>query len=93
MVRRTVAEAHDRPSLVTEIACDVGAEILEGIRAPGEDLNSVDLSRRYDTSRTPVREALMLLEKEGLIEVPPRRRPSVMVLRLAGGPSTSVAGL
>ena len=82
VVRRTVAEAHDRPSLVTEIACDVGAEILEGIRAPGEDLNSVDLSRRYDTSRTPVREALMLLEKEGLIEVPPRRRPRVMVLRL-----------
>ena len=82
VVRRTVAESHDRPSLVTEIACDVGAEILEGIRAPGEDLNSVDLSRRYATSRTPVREALMLLEKEGLIEVPPRRRPSVMMLRL-----------
>lgn len=82
VVRRTVAETHDRPSLVTEIACDVGAEILEGVRAPGEDLNSVDLSRRYDTSRTPVREALMLLEKEGLIEIPPRRRPSVMVLRL-----------
>ncbi len=83
MVKRIVAEAHDRPSLVTEIACDVGAEILEEIRAPAEDLNSVDLSRRYRTSRTPVREALMLLEKQALIDVPPRRRPRVTVLRPA----------
>ncbi len=73
---------HDRPSLVTLIACDVGAEILEGVLRPGDDLNSVDLSRHYKTSRTPVREALMLLEKERLVEVPPRRRPRVVLLAL-----------
>ncbi len=82
VIARIIADGQDRESLVTRIACDVGAEILEGIRNPGDDLNSVELSRTYKTSRTPVREALMLLEKEGLVEVPPRRRPRVMRLSL-----------
>jgi len=77
LVQRIVAEGHDRPSLVSVIACEVGAEIIEGLRQPGEDLNSVELSRRFSTSRTPIREALMLLEKEGLVVVPPRKRPRV----------------
>jgi DNA-binding GntR family transcriptional regulator len=82
IIRRVVAERHDRPSLVSEIACDIGAEIIEGLRLPGDDLNSVELSRRYSTSRTPIREALMLLEKEGLVDVPPRRRPRVATLEV-----------
>src|SRR3954471_18207049 len=68
VVRRIVAERHDRPSLVSQIACEIGAEIIGGIRQPGDDLNSVELARRYRTSRTPIREALMLLEKEGLVD-------------------------
>jgi DNA-binding GntR family transcriptional regulator len=77
-----VAEHHDRPSLVSRIACAIGAEIIEDVRAPGDDLNSVELSRRHKTSRTPIREALMLLEKEGLVRVLPRRRPRVATLEL-----------
>src|SRR6185437_10915614 len=77
IVRRIVAQQHDRPSLVPEIAVKLGAEIVEGLRPPGSDLNSVDLARRFKTSRTPIREALLLLERQGLITIPPRRRPSV----------------
>jgi DNA-binding GntR family transcriptional regulator len=79
---RLVAEQHDRPSLVSKIACEIAAEIVEGIRHPDDDLNSVELARRYQTSRTPIREALMLLEKEGLVEMPPRRRPRVTDLTI-----------
>lgn len=79
---RLVTEQHDRPSLVSKIACEVAAEIIEDIRKPGDDLNSVELARRYKTSRTPIREALMLLEKEGLVEMPPRRRPRVAALTI-----------
>ncbi|GGG44134.1 GntR family transcriptional regulator [Caldovatus sediminis] len=82
IVRRTVSKDAERPSLVAEIACVVGAEILEGVRLPGADLNSVELARRFRTSRTPVREALVILEKEGLVEIPPRRRPRVAMLSL-----------
>jgi DNA-binding GntR family transcriptional regulator len=77
IVRRIVASRHDRPSLVSELACELGAEIIEAVRTPGADLNSATLATHYRTSRTPIREALMLLEKEGLVDVPPRRRPRV----------------
>lgn len=67
-------------SQVGRIALDVGVEIVNGTLAPGADLNSVELAKQYGTSRTPVREALMLLEKKGLVEIPPRRRPRVVNL-------------
>ncbi|MCO5065258.1 MAG: GntR family transcriptional regulator [Rhizobiaceae bacterium] len=76
-IRRIISDRHDRPSLVSDIACSVGADILIGIRPPGADINSVELARTFHTSRTPTREGLMLLEKEGLVEIPPRRRPRV----------------
>jgi DNA-binding GntR family transcriptional regulator len=79
-IRRIIAARDDRNSLVTQIAIEVGAEIIEDVVPPGHDLNSVDLARRYETSRTPIREALMLLEKESLVDIPPRRRPRVKVM-------------
>jgi DNA-binding GntR family transcriptional regulator len=64
-------------SLVGKIAEWIGSAIIEGRLCPGDDLNSVALSKQFHTSRTPVREALMILEKEGLVTIPPRRRPHV----------------
>jgi DNA-binding GntR family transcriptional regulator len=69
-------------SLVGVIAAEVGQEIVEGRLEPGADLNSVELARRFGTSRTPVREALLLLEKQGLVEIPARRRPRVAGIEL-----------
>ncbi|MFE4966167.1 GntR family transcriptional regulator [Streptomyces sp. NPDC056660] len=66
-----------REPLVAQIAEWVGSGIIEGRLQPGQDLNSVELSNRFETSRTPVREALMLLEQEGLVEMKARRRPRV----------------
>jgi DNA-binding GntR family transcriptional regulator len=81
-IRGIIAARDDRNSLVTQIASEVGAEIIEEFVPPGHDLNSVELARRYKTSRTPIREALMLLEKEGLVDIPPRRRPRVIVMEI-----------
>ncbi len=78
IIRRIISDRHDRPSLVSDIACSVGADILQGILPPGADINSVELARTFKTSRTPTRESLLLLEKEGLVEIPPRRRPRVV---------------
>lgn len=66
-----------REPLVVQVATWVGMGVIEGRLHPGQDLNSVDLSHRFKTSRTPVREALMLLEQEGLVEIRARRRPRV----------------
>lgn len=76
-IRRVLSRGEEHDSLVIDIAGTIGAEILDGTLPPACDLNSVDLADRFGTSRTPVREALALLEKEGLVEVPPRRRPRV----------------
>lgn len=62
-------------SLVGKIAVEVALDIIEERVSPGGDLNSFELAKRFGTSRTPVREALLLLEKQGMVEVPPRRRP------------------
>ncbi|AGS35368.1 transcriptional regulator [Corynebacterium maris DSM 45190] len=64
-------------SLAGRIAIDVGMRIIQGELLPGSDLNSVDLASDFNSSRTPVREALLMLEKQGLVEVPARRRPVV----------------
>lgn len=69
-------------SLVGRIAAEIASDISEGRLTPGADLNSVELAARFGTSRTPVREALMLLETEGLVEIPPRRRPRVAHISL-----------
>ena len=47
--------------------------ILEGRVAPGEKLNEVELARALGISRTPVREAINRLGKEGLVEIFPQR--------------------
>lgn len=84
IIRRIVSKANDEQSLIVEIASTIGAEILYGLREQGSELNSVDVSRQLGASRTPVRVALQILEQEGLVELPPRRRPRVAVLSIEG---------
>jgi len=71
-----------RQPLVVEVATWVGLGIIEGRLRPGADLNSVELSQRFSTSRTPVREALMILEQEGMVEMRARLRPRVAAFTL-----------
>src|ERR1700754_4253911 len=47
--------------------------ILEGELQPGERLRAEALAQRFGTSRTPVREALLQLEAQGLVDVEPNR--------------------
>jgi DNA-binding GntR family transcriptional regulator len=54
--------------------------ILEGEYAPGQRLKEVEVAHRLGTSRTPVREAVLQLELEGLVHVTPRRGAMVREL-------------
>lgn len=78
-LRRLLSLDTQHDSLVVSMAYELGLDIIEGRLQAGDDLNSVDLAQRFSTSRTPVREALALLERQGMVEVPPRRRPRVRV--------------
>lgn len=51
--------------------------ILRGELKPGERLMEIALSNRLGVSRTPVREAIRMLEKEGLVLMMPRKGAQV----------------
>ena len=51
--------------------------ILDGELAPGSVMSQVSLAQQLGISRTPLREALRMLQGEGLIDSEPRRRVRV----------------
>jgi DNA-binding GntR family transcriptional regulator len=55
----------------------IRAAILDGRLAPNQPLKEVELAKQLGTSRTPIREALLLLERDGLVEAQPNRGATV----------------
>lgn len=51
--------------------------IIHGRLAPDQRLKEEELARELGMSRTPVREALLMLQSEGLVELSPRRGATV----------------
>jgi DNA-binding GntR family transcriptional regulator len=78
-VLRRVLGLRGAGDTVVAITKTLAREIIEGRQSFGADLNSVELSRRFSCSRAPVREALVILEYAGLVNMPARRRPRVVV--------------
>ena len=68
--------------LVDEASRAIREVILTGELPPGSQLRQADLAQKMKISRTPLREALMKLEQEGLIAVLPRRGFRVVDLKL-----------
>ncbi|MCX4831373.1 GntR family transcriptional regulator [Streptomyces sp. NBC_01016] len=56
-----------RRGLSDEVADRIREAIFNGVYAPGAQLREVELSTTMDVSRGPVREALRVLEREGLV--------------------------
>lgn len=63
----------DNTPLSERIAETIRDYILKGTLKPGERLTEPSLSKLLGISRTPIREALRLLEIEGFVELIPRR--------------------
>ncbi|MBI3976684.1 MAG: GntR family transcriptional regulator [Chloroflexi bacterium] len=59
-------------SLKDQVYHQLKREIATGALRPGERLQEGRLAARFQVSKTPVREALALLVKEGFVEVMPR---------------------
>jgi DNA-binding GntR family transcriptional regulator len=51
--------------------------IMDGRLGPGQRLKEEELARELGISRTPVREALLILQTEGLVEAAPNRGATV----------------
>lgn len=64
----------------SDIANRIRIDLNAGAWAPGEALRQEDLADRYGASRMPVREALLLLDAEGLLSMQPNRGAVVVKL-------------
>jgi len=75
----------ERPKTLTEIATERLREaIVDGQYAFGEQLSEATLAARLGISKTPVREALLRLQTEGLVEIHAQRGTFVFSLDEAG---------
>ena len=70
-------------SLPEQIAARLSERITAGIYAPGRRVMEQEVSAEFSVSRGPVREALRLLEREGLVTILPRRGAQVTQLTTA----------
>lgn len=70
----------DNTPLSEKIALTIRNNIIKGVIKPGERLVEPKLSEQLGISRTPIREALRLLEMEGFIDIIPRRGAIVTTL-------------
>lgn len=85
-------------SLPEQIAAEIGTEIISGRYEPGARIQEVEIATKFDVSRGPVREALRILERDGLVQINARRGASVTQLSLAElndifDPRTALNGL
>lgn len=69
--------SHPEP-LTERVATVIRGAILAGTLTPGERLSVPELARRLGVSRTPAREALLILEREGLVANRPRLGAEVL---------------
>lgn len=61
------------PTLVATVADELRHRILRGQYRPGEKLSEVTLAQELGVSRPPLREAMRLLQQEGLLASEPRK--------------------
>ena len=73
----------ERRGLADEVADRIREAIFDGAFPPGAPLREVELAANLDVSRGPVREALVKLEREGLVQLRWHRGSSVTTLSAA----------
>jgi DNA-binding GntR family transcriptional regulator len=69
-----------RRGLVEEVADRIREAIFSGVYAPGAQLREVEFAQELEVSRGPVREALLRLEREGLVRSAWHRGTTVTTL-------------
>ena len=77
------AEAPRAPSAADQAHACLKAQILDNALPPGAQRLESELALQLGLSRTPVREALVRLQQEGLVEITPRHGMRVLPISAA----------
>ncbi len=70
-------------NLPEQLARDIGQKIIRNTLKPGERILEVQLAAELGISRSPLREALRILEKQKLVELIPRKGARVTPISAA----------
>jgi len=68
------------PTITSRVAKEIGTRIIDGVYRPGMSLREIPLSEELGVSRGSIREALRILERDGVVKIEPRRGASVTEL-------------
>jgi len=77
------AESRNRRNLAEEVTARLRSAIVGGQLKPGTSLAEPVLAEQFGASRAPIREALIALERDGLVEFNDRSRTRVRPLSAA----------
>jgi len=69
-------------SLPEQIAEAIGTAIITGRLEPGQRIQEQGIANQFEVSRGPVREALRILERDGMVQILPRRGAQVTYLSI-----------
>jgi DNA-binding GntR family transcriptional regulator len=84
---------HGRPRAATaasRIYADLRTELVSLHRRPGEPISEAEIGLSYGVSRTPVREAILKLSDDGLVEIFPQSGIFVSRIPLAALPEAII---
>jgi DNA-binding GntR family transcriptional regulator len=81
--QRLAGASAGRATAASVVQDELRREILDMVLRPGVPLSEKDLTARFGMSRTPVREALIRLKEEGLVEIFPQA--GTFVARIPAG--------
>lgn len=77
----TLSHRIERPKSLVDLAVDqIRNAIIDGRLGFGQQVSEVGLADTYGISKTPVREALLRLKLEGLVDIHPQRGTFVFTL-------------
>jgi GntR family transcriptional regulator, rspAB operon transcriptional repressor len=74
----------------SKIYADLRAELVSLLRRPGEAISEAEIALSYGVSRTPVREAILKLSDEGLLEIFPQSGIFVARIPIAALPEAII---
>ncbi|MBM4330531.1 MAG: GntR family transcriptional regulator [Deltaproteobacteria bacterium] len=73
---------HQPKMVILQVSEALRELITSGRLKPGEKLKEIEMANSLGVSRSPVREALRILELEGLVEITPRRGAYVHLITM-----------
>ena len=67
-------QSEDQQSLAERVAFSLREMFLNGDLIPGQRLIETEIAEQLQVSRGPVRDALKMLQDEGVVRIEPRQR-------------------